>query len=160
MSAAPTHLAKLDRIQSAAERIGGFNTESPESRRDASLIGLIFKLLDGCGRGQLNDYTPTVVDVIPEKVNRNTTTGLQIIDQTNSRSLIAFERGIVGRSSKVWKKIPQHILRSGNEAGWQTITKACQRFLTGKSKPTETIMNDPQCEQNDHDQFIKSTIYT
>ena len=61
MMAATTHLQKLDRIQRAAEKLGNFKVESPESRRDASLIGLLFKLLDGDGKGetqcfQTNDY--------------------------------------------------------------------------------------------------------
>ena len=42
-----THLLKLDRIQAAAEKLGGLKLESLESRIDASLIGLLFKLLDG-----------------------------------------------------------------------------------------------------------------
>ena len=54
MIAAPSNLQKLDRIQATAERLGGFKVESLESRRDASLIGLVFKLLDGDGRGKLS----------------------------------------------------------------------------------------------------------
>ena len=63
MVAAPTHLQKLDRIQRAAEKLGDFKVESLESRRDASLVGLLFKLLDGDGRGKLNDFTPIVTDL-------------------------------------------------------------------------------------------------
>ena len=47
MVAAPTHLQKLDRMQATAERLGNFKVESPQTRRDAPLIGLIFKLIDG-----------------------------------------------------------------------------------------------------------------
>ena len=67
MIAAPSNLQKLDRIQATAERLGGFKVESLESRRDASLIGLVFKLLDGDGRGKLSSYTPEVAEIDPKK---------------------------------------------------------------------------------------------
>jgi hypothetical protein len=51
LSAAPTHMLKLDKNQVATERFGGFQVESLSSRREASLIGFLFKLLDGDGRG-------------------------------------------------------------------------------------------------------------
>ena len=65
---APTNLQKLDRAQRVAEKLGGFKVESLESSRDASLIGLLFKLLDGDCRGQLNDSKPTAIDVAPMHV--------------------------------------------------------------------------------------------
>jgi hypothetical protein len=106
MMAATTHLQKLDRIQRAAEKLGNFKVESLESRRDASLIGLLFKLLDGDGRGKLNDFKPTIIDVAPARKGRHTTTGLQLEDKTNTKSLIGYERCIVGRATRVWRKLP------------------------------------------------------
>ena len=104
--AATTHLQKLDRIQRAAEKLGNFKVGSLESRRDASLIGLLFKLLDGDGRGKLNDFKPTIIDVAPARKGRHTTTGLQLEDKTNTKSLIGYERRIVGRATRVWRKLP------------------------------------------------------
>ena len=46
MSAAPTHLAKLDRVQRTAEKICNCNFESLESRREAAVFSIIYKLLD------------------------------------------------------------------------------------------------------------------
>ena len=132
MISAPTNLQKLDRIQAAAEKLGNFQVETLESRRDASLIGLIFKLLDGDGRGQLEDFIPKVIDINPIKRNRGTITGLQLLDHTSSSSLLSFERSIVGHAPTVWRKLPQELLEKGLDTGWQTITKDCQRNLTGK----------------------------
>ena len=103
MIAAPSTLQKLDRVQAAAEKLGGFKVESLEARRDASLVGLLFKLLDGKGRGQLNNFKPEVTEMDPKKICRNTLTGLQIVDKTNSKSLMSYERSIVGRAPAVWK---------------------------------------------------------
>ena len=55
---------KLDRVASAnngtAERLSGFKVDSVEERRDASLVGLFFKLLDGAGRGERDSYKPVI----------------------------------------------------------------------------------------------------
>ena len=150
MIAAPSTLKKLDRVQAAAEKLGEFKVESLESRREASLIGLTFKLLDGKGRGQLNDYTPEIVELNPIKKCRHTTTGLQVVDKTTSKSLLSFERSIVGKTSKVWAKLPQDILKSRKENNWQSITKECQRFLTGKTlKTKKTTKTHKQQKQDD-----------
>ena len=68
MVAAPSTLQKLDRVQAAAEKLGGFKVESLEARRDASLVGLLFKLLDGKGRGQLNNFKPEVAEMDPKRI--------------------------------------------------------------------------------------------
>jgi hypothetical protein len=57
-AAADSHLKKLDRIQDACCKVGGFVVESLGSRRDASLIGLVLKLLEGDGRGEVVCCTP------------------------------------------------------------------------------------------------------
>ena len=98
MVAAPTHLQRLDRTQRAAEKIGDFKVESLESRRDASLVGLLSKLLDGDGRGKLNDFTPTITDLAPTRQGRHTVTGLQLVDQTDVNSLLGYKKCIIGRA--------------------------------------------------------------
>ena len=77
--------------------------ESLESRRDhdASLTGLVFKLLDGNGRGKMSSHAPEVAEANPKKKCRHTTIGLQIVAKTNSRSLLAYERSIIGRAPAV-----------------------------------------------------------
>ena len=134
-----------------------FNTTA--SVNSTMCEGFLFKLLGGRGRGQLNNFIPKVVDLKPTKVNRNTTTGLQLLDQTKSNSLLVYERGIMGSAPKLWEKIPQNTLKSGLENGWQSITKECQRFLTGKLKSKDLNSNDTSSKGDDNDQLIKSTIY-
>ena len=51
-----THLAKLDRVQKSAERIGGFKIESLGSRREAVAVSLALDLLDGKGYGELQQH--------------------------------------------------------------------------------------------------------
>ena len=65
LSAANSNKQKLDRVQARAEKVGGFSVESLDSRRSAALIGFTFKLLDGDGRGLLNEFIPTVVEPDP-----------------------------------------------------------------------------------------------
>ena len=62
MGAAQSHLSKLDRIQASVERIGGFKVESLECRREAAAMSIALKLLDGRGRGELNNFTPKLTE--------------------------------------------------------------------------------------------------
>ena len=94
-------------------------------------------MLDGDGRGKLDDFKPTIETLDPIRKGRHTTTGLQLKDQTNANSLLCFERSIAGRAHEVWKKVPQSLLTSKGEGKWQSITKKCQRALTGKKLKQE-----------------------
>jgi hypothetical protein len=58
MGAKPTHLEKLDRVQRTMERIGGFKAESLAARKEAALIALTLKQLDGGCREGLCNYAP------------------------------------------------------------------------------------------------------
>jgi hypothetical protein len=52
MGAEDTHFLRLDQIQLAAEKIGRFKVEPISSRREAAVVTLTCKLLDGQGRGE------------------------------------------------------------------------------------------------------------
>ena len=71
MGAAPTHLAKLDRVQATAERIGGFQSEPLGLRREAAAVAFALKLLAGQGRGILKRFVPEVVE--PARLTRRST---------------------------------------------------------------------------------------
>jgi hypothetical protein len=133
MGAAATHLAKLDSIQAAAERIGGFKmTESLGTRREAALLGLTFKLLDGAGRGDLQFHAPLLEHrEAPHhgRLTRNTSVGLRIKDTVTAKSLECYKRGAIGALPKIWDKIPQELLMQGEARGWQKITKKCKGYL-------------------------------
>ena len=62
MGADKTHLEKLDTVQRAAERLGGFKVESLKCRREAAALALALKLLDGKSRLGLNKYAPVLID--------------------------------------------------------------------------------------------------
>ena len=78
-------------------------------------MGLLFKLLDGEGRGKLNGFKPMIENRNPIRKGRHTTTGLQLKNQTTANSLLGFERSIAGRAHKVWEKLPQELLMSKGE---------------------------------------------
>ena len=121
------------------------------------LTSLIFKLLDGDGRGKLDDFKPMLEQVDPKRKGRHTLTGLQIKDQTHAKSLLGFERSISGQAHKVWQKVPQSLLLSKGEDKWQSITKNCQRVLTGKKVREETIQKSQKNNQN-KTQSLSKTI--
>ena len=135
LSAAQTHTRKLDRIQASAEKLGGFKVESLSSRREAALIGFIMKLLDGDGRGALNEFTPELYTHKHTRNNSRFDQGSRILIKEAIRFESAtdhYNRSIGGRAAEVWSKIPSDLIEVGKSDGWQNITKQCQRFLTGK----------------------------
>jgi hypothetical protein len=58
MSAAESHLEKLDRVQRSVSSSCGFETESLGSRREAAVMSMLCKMLDGKPRGDLDLFTP------------------------------------------------------------------------------------------------------
>ena len=98
-----------------------------------SLIGFVFKLLDGDGRGLLNEFVPTLQEH-PHRSNKIPIGTLllkekiRFVDTSNQ-----YNRSIEGQVQAVWNKLPQELLKVGKADGWQTVTKQCQRFLTGKN---------------------------
>ena len=82
MGATPTHLSKLDRVQATMERIGGFKAGPLAARREAALIALTLKQLDGDCREPLREYAHVqavlvIVKVHEVKVAGNRRSGLR-----------------------------------------------------------------------------------
>ena len=96
MGAADSHLDKLDRIQRSAEKIGKFTVEPLKCRREAAAISLALKLLDGRGRGRLQDHTPTLVDIKTIRFSRHTSNGLKLQSVIKAKSLDVYKRGFFG----------------------------------------------------------------
>jgi hypothetical protein len=136
MGAADTHLHKLDAVQRAAERIGRFQVESLQSRREAAAISLTFKLLDGRGRGVLKNFVPKVIDHSKGskrcRSSRHAACGLQLESRSKVGSLDAYKRSYLGCVHHIWSKLPQDVLRIGEKNGWSKITKRCKLHLMGK----------------------------
>jgi hypothetical protein len=133
MGAADSHLAKLDRIQTSAERICGFKMESLSSRRDAAAFSLAVKMLSGKGRGILNDFTPQLYH-IPESTNSTRTrssslTGFQVQSQITTKSLDVTRRGFAGAIPRIFAALPQPWIKFGVLNEWQMIEARCKQFL-------------------------------
>jgi len=143
MGAEHTHLSKLDRIQSTAQKLGKFEIESLGSRREAAAMALALKLLSGECRDQLSVHTPTLItvaerpnDSIADRVKRqgqpSMGQGIRVSVCTNTRSLKGFEKCFVGALPAIWDKIPQDVIERGQRKGWASITNFCKRALIGK----------------------------
>ena len=135
MGAAATHLDRLDSVQRTAERIGRFEVESLQSRREAAAMSFTLKLMDGNGRGVLDAMAPVVVEVsLGKKRCRHTATGLQLQSRSGAYSLDSFKRSYLGSIHCIWAKVPQEIIRDGRDKGWVKIAKRSKDFLKGKVK--------------------------
>ena len=87
MGAGISHLGKLDRVQATMGRIGEFKAEPLAARREAALIALSLKQLDGDCREGLRDFALVLVTVkVPEaKIGRNRRPGLLRPDYSGAR---------------------------------------------------------------------------
>jgi hypothetical protein len=148
--AAESHLVKLDRIQESAMKLGNFMIEPLKHRREAATASLVFKLLDGRGRGELNRFTPTLNVVTKGRFPSRTCSisqpkcGIRLEDRTNTYSLDAYKRSIAGASSAVWDKLPQSLIMEGLDKGYHKIEKRAKNLLLGKA--SEPIRNrTPSC---------------
>ena len=82
VSAADSHLAKLDRVQANAVRIGDFEVEPLSNRRHAAIVAYAFKLLDGKAPSMLHKFKPNLISVAksrtcPGGLSVNTLTSMQ-----------------------------------------------------------------------------------
>ena len=109
MGAAQTHLEKLERVQRSAERIGNFKVEPLESRREAAAVRLALKLMDGQGRGKLQDFAPQIADVGSYRPSRHHTNGMRPKTMAKVRSLDVFKRSFIGAIPVIWNKLPKSI---------------------------------------------------
>ena len=100
--------------------MGNFSVESLGSRRDASLIGFILKLLDEDGWGVLNDFIPTL-EFSSNNLNstkyssKNTTQVKCKFDR--SKTSKQYDRSIEGRMHEVWAKMPPELLQPKGDDG-------------------------------------------
>ena len=132
MGAADSTKEKLDRVQHAAAKMGQFEVESLGSRRKVALIGLVFKLLGGTGRGMLNEFIPTLMEP-KEGGKQRIKEAFDFRDTTRQ-----YDRSIGGQILVVWKLFPQGLLCQGSDKGWKSAIKRCQRFLSGKKQETKS----------------------
>ena len=134
MGAAQTYLDKLDRVQDTAQKIGHFQVENLQCRREAAAITFSLKLLSGSCKGVLNDFVPEIYK--PSQCNnrfsRHALQGLQIKPITKPNSLNTYKRGFHGALPAIWSIIPQSIISKGESKGWLRIKRTCIKSLTSK----------------------------
>ena len=135
MGAKEVHLAKLDAVQKAAERIGNFKVESLRSRREAAAVAFTLKLLDGAARGVLKKHIPKIITHKSNKDydSRSGIKPLQLADRTNHDSLDLFKNSYLGQIHKIWARLPVSLLEKGERIGWRKISKVCKNIITGKT---------------------------
>jgi hypothetical protein len=147
MGAAETHLAKLDRIQGAAERIGGFTCEPLSLRREAAAVSLALKMLNGDCRRDLDKLKFLITDT-PSCHRYNTKaakSGIQLQPVTLSKyPLDSYSRGFMGALPSIWARLPHKLIRRGSEFGWRTITRACKKFIKNGYKEIYKCDNSDQ----------------
>ena len=122
MGASATHLHKLDLIQRMAERLCGVTFSSLASRRYASSIGLLCKLLDLQCRGPLQDFCPTLTSVTHAYSFRHVVDDSLMLQQmTKYNSLDLFINGFLGIIPSLWTTIPLTLRERGTTEGWSTL---------------------------------------
>ena len=132
MRASPSALLKLDRVQASAQKVGSFEVESLQLRREAMAASFALKLLNGEVSGPLRNFIPALVH--KQDINRRgSTPGLQFHDRTDrfegKFSLGVYKRGFWGAIPTVWSKMPQQWIKEGSVRGWNRIRKKCTKFI-------------------------------
>ena len=137
MGAADSHLKKLDRVQAAAERVGGFTVEALGLRRKAAAVAFALKLMAGKTKGILKEFVPTVHDVeAPSNVSaavRSKKYGCLMPRYTDRvkghASLGMYKRGFWGVLPEIWSTLSQDLVYEGRVRGWLKIKSRCTRYI-------------------------------
>ena len=137
------NLARLDAIQSSAERLCRTKFRPLSDRRDAAAFGLICKLLAGECVDQLQELAPQLVGVPKERFSRRVgaSDGPQLVnpskrhesDLTHSHNrLETFLRSVPGQMHRIFAEVPEDVRVVGATKGWRAAMKPGQSFLGGK----------------------------
>ena len=131
MGASAVHLHKLDAVQKAAERLCQVSFPPLSSRRKASAIGLLCKLLDSHCQRPLQNFCPTLVSVTHSRYLRYVSDDpLLLQNSIKYNSLDLFIRSFLGTISVVWSIIPLTLRERGAVEGWSVVRHLLQRHLT------------------------------
>ena len=136
--ASKTHLSKLDRVQDTAARLGKFEVETLLSRRHAAAASMCFKLLDGGGRGCLDEFKPKLLDRLQltrKQTRSDCDSSLQLERAVKSSSMDAYKNSYLGQIKNIWSKIPHQLIDEGSMRGWFKVKKRVVKFFRGKWEP-------------------------
>ena len=130
--AARGYLKRLDALQCRAASICHSTFPSLESRRHAAAIGLLCRLLDGEGRGDLQSFIPHFVTSVPRRSSRlnnlsDPARALRLQNPITFRTLDCYRRSWHGAISSIWNTLPANLLFQGHDMDWRSVLKALQR---------------------------------
>jgi hypothetical protein len=132
VAAANSHLVSLDRVQCAAQRLGGFQVEPLAARREAAVLSFGLKLLDDAVVRPLQQFKPKVV-LLPVTSLRSRLCSIQIKPITSAGSLDSFKRSFFGRLPGIWAKLPMKVLYPSRifppGRRWRAIKKAAVKHI-------------------------------
>ena len=114
------NLAKLDAIQSSAERLCKTKFRPLSDRRDAAAFGLICKLLDGECVDQLQGLAPQLLEVPAQRVSQRvgSSGGPQLVNPSKRHEtgltkshnrLKTFSRSLPGQLHRVFADVPEDV---------------------------------------------------
>jgi len=130
MGASVTHLHKLDSIQKLAEKLCGTTFSSLASRRNASSIGLLCKLLELQCRDPLQSFCPALTSVHYAYSFRHIGDDnflLQRLVKYNSLDL--FINSFLGKIPSIWAGIPLTLRERAVDEGWSNLRRLLQRYI-------------------------------
>ena len=134
--AASTHLQRLDCLQSRIEQTCSSHFQSLLHCRNASIIGLICRLLAGEGQGNLQNYCPLFRGAENARLQFtrlhawDPAAHLRLIDPTDFRTLDRFRRSWQIVAVHLWNTLPPDLLLTGATCGWRAILKQAQRQVS------------------------------
>ena len=137
--AAPTHLAKLDRVQRAAEKLCGCSFQTLTDRREAAVFSLVCKLLDGeCVEPSQKfapefkaDYEVEVKTRLQHKTESNKSEELKPKqNQHRNFSLNNYKWGWQGQAASIFNRIPADVKARGTKGSWLKIESVGKATLS------------------------------
>ena len=143
IAAAPTHLAKLDRVQKAAEKMCGCPFQALADRREAAVFSLICKLLDGECVEPLQKFAPEfaaapvgeVKTRLQHKAASDTSAKLKPKqNQHRDFSLNNYKWSWQGQAASIFNKLPTELKVKGSESSWSKVKSAGKAFTNGSAK--------------------------
>ena len=143
IGAAPTHLAKLDRVQRAAEKLCGCTFQTLTDRREAAVFSMVCKLLDGECVGPLQKFAPefeadSVVMVktrLQHKVQSNKSEELKHKqNQHRNFSLNNYKWSWQGQAARIFNRIPADLKAKGTKGSWMKIKSVGKAIINGSAE--------------------------
>ena len=144
IAAAPTHLAKIDRVQRTAERMCGCKFDSLSGRREAAVFALVCKLLDQECVSPLQKFCPEILSKVEgvevktrQQIKVAKDTSLKLKSKTNKLrnfSLLNYKWSWLGQAGEVFDKLPSDLKAKGMETSWMKVKSEGKEILNGSAE--------------------------